>query len=165
MPAFEKKRGMIIAGLVGAVLIAVVAGCNAMTAASSQTSATPIPVHHPPFDAKGTLVVKSATSIQRGLHNVYDKSNDNCQPIGGYKDLALDSTVTITGNGGAVVAEGRIRGGKQSTTPESCTLSWEVDGVPSDQTTYTLTFGHRDPVEVTQNQLLGGYEASIGSGS
>lgn len=59
-------------------------------------------------------------SVNRDLHNVFDKSNDNCNPTGGYHDLKIDSAVKITGNGGSVVATGRDKNGKQSATPKNC---------------------------------------------
>ena len=165
VPVVEQRRKkMIIAASSIAVFVAVVAGCSAL-ASSGQTKAIPVPTttYVPPFTASGTLTVESL-SINRDLHNAFDKSNDNCNPTGGYKDLGLDSEVEITGNGGNVVATGRIKNGKQSATPKNCVLTWEVAKIPAGQFSYTIQFGHRPPVEITEDELRAGYEASIGSG-
>lgn len=163
VPASERRqRKIIIAASSIAVLIAVVAGCSALNSAGPKSTPTPFV---PPFTASGTLTVESPTSIQRDLHNAFDQSNDNCQPTGGYKDLALDSDVEITGDGGDVVAVGRIKNGKQSATPKDCVLIWEVSKVPAGQFSYTINFGHRPPIEVTEAELRAGYDGSIGNGN
>lgn len=157
----RRRKRIIIASSIGA-LVAVVAGCGAL-ASMGQPKPTPVASYVPPFTAKGTLTVES-TSIQRDLHNAIDKSNNNCQPTGGYKDLALDTAVEITGNGGNVVAGGRIKTGKQSITPKNCMLFWEVTKVPSGQFSYTINFGHRPPIKLSEEDLRAGYDATIGNG-
>lgn len=167
VPATERRRKkIIIAASSVAVLVAVVAGCSAL-ASAMQTKARPVPTATfvPPFTATGTLTVESSTSIQRDILNVFDDSDDNCQPTGGYKDLALDSDVEITGNGGKVIAVGRIKNGKQSAAPKNCVLTWEVAKVPAGHFSYTINFGHRPPIEVSEADLRAGYDGSIGSRS
>lgn len=163
--AEQRRKRVIIAASSIVALIAVVAGCSAI-ASSVQKEATPVPVstYVPPFTASGTLTIESL-SINRDLLNVFDKSNDNCNPTGGYKDLGLDSEVEVTGNDGSVVARGRVKNGKQSVTPKNCVLTWEVAKIPAGQYSYTIQFGHRPPVEITEVELRAGYEATIGSGN
>lgn len=164
IPAAEtRRRKLVIAGSSIAAVLAVVAGCSALASAKQPAPTATTPAYVPPFTASGTLTVESL-SINRDLHNVFDKSNDNCNPTGGYKDLGIDSVVEITGNNGVVVASGRVKNGKQSATPQNCVLTWEVAGVPAGEYIYTIQFGHRPPVEVSEDELRAGYEASIGSG-
>ncbi|WP_430298004.1 hypothetical protein [Sinomonas sp. B1-1] len=175
IPAAEKRRRRLItAAVVVGLLVASAAGCNALRvssevaeaarASASASAAAAAAAASVPFTAKGTILVRS-TSIQRDIHNIYDKSNDNCQPIGGYKDLGIDTAVKIVGPKGQV-STGRIRNGKQSSAPGSCTLTWEVSGViPVDYGTYSLFFGHRDAVEVSLDELKRGYEGGIGDGT
>lgn len=165
IPATEKKRKkFIIAGSTIAAVVAMAAGCSALASIKQPAPATPTSTYVPPFTASGTLTIESL-SVNRDLHNAIDKSNDNCNPTGGYKDLGIDSTVKITGNGGSVVATGRIKNGKQSATPKNCVLTWEVPNVPAGQYSYTINFGHRAPVTLTEAELRSGYEGSIGSGN
>ncbi|SER23086.1 hypothetical protein [Arthrobacter sp. OV608] len=163
IPATEKRRKKLIiaASCIGAV-IAVAAGCSTL-ASVKQPAPSPTATYVPPFTASGSLTIESL-SINRDLHNVFDKSNDNCNPTGGYKDLAIDSEVEITGNGGSLVGTGRVKNGKQSATPKNCVLTWEVAEVPAGEYIYTIQFGHRPPVEVSEDELRAGYEATIGSG-
>lgn len=161
-----RRKRILVFGSVVAALIVVIGGCSALNAArQSKPTPTATSTYVPPFTASGTLTIESTTSIKRNLHNVYDRSNDNCSPMGGYEDLALDTAVEITGNNGKVVAVGRIKSGKQSPEPKNCVLSWAVDNVPSGQLIYTISFGHRSPVTLTEQELRSGYEGSIGSGS
>lgn len=175
IPVGERRRKRLIAAAVAVgLLVAGVASWNSIRASSedaaaakasaSASAAVAAAAASVPFTAKGTIVVRS-TSIQRDMYNVFDKSSDNCQPTGGYKDLAIDTAVKIVGPKGQF-ATGRIRNGKQSPTPGTCTLTWEVPGVtPVDYGTYSLFFGHRDAVEVRLDELKSGYQGGIGDGT
>jgi len=164
IPAAEMRRKkLIIAGATIAAVVAVAAGCSALTSVKQPAPATPTSTYVPPFTASGTLTIESL-SVNRDLHNAFDKSNDNCNPTGGYDDLKIDSAVKITGNGGSIVATGRVKNGKQSPTPKNCVLTWEVPNVPAGQYSYTINFGHRAPVTLTEAELRSGYVGSIGSG-
>lgn len=166
VPAAETRRKRLIIGTsLFAAFVAIVASCSGLAAAgSTKPSPSAPPSIAPPFTASGTLTVES-TSIQRDIVNVFDNSDNNCQPTGGYKDLALDTAVVVTGNGGRPVATGRIKNGKQSAKPANCVLTWEVFDVPSGEYSYTLNFGHRDPIKLTEQELRDGYKGSIGDGS
>lgn len=157
----RKKR--IIAATSIAAALAVVAGCSALASVKQPTPKAATPAYVPPFTATGTLTVESL-SVNRDLLNAFDQSKDNCNPAGGYKDLGLDSEVKITGSGGKIVATGRIKNGKQSATPKDCVLTWEVTKVPAGQFSYTINFGHRPPIELSEQDLRAGYDATIGNG-
>ncbi|MDP9692693.1 UNVERIFIED_ORG: hypothetical protein J2X79_000222 [Arthrobacter globiformis] len=166
VPASEKRRKRIIVAAASvAAFVVVVAGCGALASAGQNKPAPSASAAFvPPFTASGTLTVESTTSIQRDIVNVFDDSENNCQPTGGYKDLAIDTKVVITGNGGSPVAVGRIKNGKQSAKPKNCVLTWEVAGVPAGHFSYTVMFGHRPPVELSETELRSGYDATIGDG-
>lgn len=147
--------GKTIVGLVAmsAVLVVALSGC------ASQPAAAPTPevqsTSPKTFEAYGLIGVS--------LSNVdvwkRPSTGESCTPSGGFSDLTPGSQVKVS-SGGETVALAELSPGVYG--KGKCVMSFHLEGVPAGQKFYSLSIGHRTPMEYTEDKLKFGPNLSIG---
>lgn len=124
------------------------------TPAKPAASATPV--------AAATFSITGMLTLSAGDFMADD--SQLCWGNGGYDDLSMGTSVTITDAAGTVVGVGQVNsahndGGMGGT----CDLSFKVDGVPTGKGFYGIEVSHRGSVKKSEADLkAGSAELTIG---
>lgn len=86
--------------------------------------------------------------------------NSRCGGSGGYSDITEGAAVTITDQGGTVIATGQLDAGHaevgDSNRPISCTFTFSVLHVPGDKTFYGVQVSHRGAIQFSADRAKSG---------
>jgi hypothetical protein len=111
---------------------------------------------HPDMTVHGSLVLHGdSASILR--------YPSGCAGQGGLNDLIPGGEVIVSDAGGRTLAIGLIIGGTPGASTTACTMTFEVDKVPSGKKFYGLTVTHRGTVQFTEAGLKAGPQLTLGS--
>jgi hypothetical protein len=88
------------------------------------------------------------------------KTGQACKGAGGYSDVRSGGPVTVVGEGGRLIATGRIGAGSLTAnstlgppdTPE-CRFSFEIPAIPY-SSAYTIRFWDRRPIQLSYEELV-----------
>lgn len=120
------------------------------------TAAVVSPAAAATFSVTGTLTLKAGQFIK--------DDSQLCWGDGGYDDLAMGASVTITDASGTVIGVGQVDsahndGGMTGT----CGLSFKVDGVPTGKGFYGVEVSHRGAIKESEQDLkTGSADLAIG---
>lgn len=124
--------------------------------------------------APATISVRGSITLGLGDFNWDDGNGKNgfvtsatCAGRGGYDDIAVDASVTVTDASDTVVALGKLDGANpvgfsDAQTPTACKLSFTIPGVPAGKGFYGIEVSHRGAVKFEESKLAAPVELSLG---
>lgn len=107
------------------------------------------------FTLAGKLTLKWSTGA-------FERTDSGvCAGSGGYSDIVDGAAVTITDQGGTVIATGQLDVGRANVDtatnrPIDCTFTFSVMHVPDGKTFYGVTVSHRGAISYSAAQAKGG---------
>lgn len=159
-PQRPRRAGLIAAAVAGVVVLMAATGVTVWLL--TRPDAAPTPAAAAPGSSAATLnpvTVAGELVLQRGQFAWQSAADPTCWGLNGFSDLAAGAQVTVTDAGGKVlvvgslqrgVAEGIATDGRATT----CSLRFELGGVPGGVGPYGVEVAHRGVVRFNEGELV-----------
>jgi hypothetical protein len=144
------------------VLVAAMASAVLLTACgSNEPKATPSSSPSPTtFTFSGTVTVEAGSGSEA-------TDGGDCVTDGGYSDISSGAQVTVTDEGGKIVALGNLDPGHTAevvgTFASTCVFGFTVRSVPEGVAFYSIEIAHRGALRYTRSDLATPLALSLGS--